>query len=1109
MPPLLRVLAACAPVLALVACQRDTPAPPPAPEALVAALNRGVAHMGRYDFGAAAAEFVAIGQRQPNSREASLNLAIALINRQGDGDGAEAERLLRTVMAAPVADSAVGMRARYALGLLLLYGGRDAEALPLLSAVALGAPSDAFPAYFAGQAQLASDPGAALGWFVKAHTANPLLRSAYYGAFQALQRLGRRTDATAMLTRFEALAGDPRAQMAEFKYTRMGPLAMAVTMDVPVAPVALPGGPRFLPAAAITSTPGVRWRAAGAAPRSITVADIDGDGRLDLFAANALEGNAPNAMLFGGESGWRLDLAHPLASVSGVRAMLWGDLDNDGRTDAVLVRARGASMVWRQAAANVWRDITAASRAATPRLDGAGGALVDADHDGDLDIWLINTGGPNELLNNNGNGTFRPIAASARITGPAGGSVGSAFVDLDNDRDHDLVVLNAAPPHDVFVNDRVWTYRPAPGFATFAAASLAAVVSADLDANGQAELYTTGPRGLERWSPDAAGEWRPFTLAGTDVATPATSTGATLAVADTNGDGAFELLATQDSGWAAHEVMGDGTATATAAFTADVAVGAWTVATLDAARGPSVIGIGESGAVVWAPGPGRHGYTALAVTGRDSASDQLRSNVSGVGTRVAVRVGSRWTAFDTAAGHSGAGQSLQPVAVGLAGAPQADFVSLVWPDGVLQTEMALAGGQLHTIAETQRQLSSCPVLFAFNGTSMAFVTDILGVGGLGFFERPGVYSAPFPREHVLFPEGSIAPTDGRYALVIGEPMEEVTYLDRASLVAYDLPPGWQMALDERKAIAGPMPTSAPLFYREERRPVRASNDRGEDVTARVAEADHDAAPPGAADARFIGMTAPHTLELVFDRPLDRGPGQPVLMIDGWVEYPYAQTVFAAWQAGAAFAAPSLDARDQAGRWHTVAPEFGYPAGMPRRMTLPLSRLPAGTSTLRLRTTQEIFWDRVSVVYAEPAPPVTTRRLPLVSATLRESGFAARTTGPQRTPHYDYGRRAPLWDTRHPRGRYTRFGAVDALVTAADSALAIFGPGEDVRLEFAAPADAVPAGWTRRVVLEADGWCKDMDLYTKDGDTVAPLPGIDTPARRRLHDAFNTRDESGR
>ena len=1104
----------CAPVLALVSCQRDAPVAPPAPDALVSALNRGVALMGRYDFTAAAAEFAAVAKSHPQSREAALDLAVALINRQGDGDAAEAERLLQ----ATTADPTVGPRASYALGLLLLYGGRDAEALPLLSAVAQLAPNDAFPAYFAGQAQLAAAPDAALEWFAKAQAVNPLLRSAHYGAFQALQRLGRRADAAAALARFEALAGDPRAQMAEFKYTRMGPLALAITVDVPVPPTALPDGPRFLSATTIVTAPDAPWRAAGTDTRSITVADLDGDGRLDVFAANALDGDAPNAVLFGREGGWRLDLAHPLATVTGVRAALWGDLDNDGRTDAVLVRGSGHSAVWRQTAPRVWRDVTVGSRAATPRLDGVGGTLVDADHDGDLDIWLTNAAGPNTLLNNNGNGTFRPIAGPAGLAGAGRGSVGAAFVDLDNDRDHDLVVLNVAPPHHVFLNDRVWTYRSAPGFATFAAAALAAVVSADLDANGQAELYTTGPRGLERWAPDTAGEWRPVTLAAIGAARSAT-----LAVADTNGDGALDLLTSRGEDWAAFDVPADVTrtasaasaastalaASATAAFDGGLAVRGWTVATLDAAHGPAVIGAGPDGLVTWLPGPGRHPYVTLAVTGRDSTSDQLRSNVSGVGTRLVVRTGSRWTAFDTAGGHAGPGQSLQPVAVGLGGASQADFVSLVWPDGVLQTEMALAGGQLHTIAETQRQLSSCPVLFAFNGTEMAFVTDILGVGGIGFFERPGVYSAPFPREHLLFPDGSIAPQDGRYALVIGEPMEEVTYLDRASLVAYDLPPGWQMALDERKAVAAPMPTSAPLFYREERRAVRATNDRGVDVLGRIAEADRDAAPPGAPDARFIGMTAPHTLELAFDQPLDRGPGRPVLMIDGWVEYPYAQTAFAAWQAGAVFAAPTLEARDASGRWQVVASEFGYPAGMPRRMTLPLSHLPAGTVALRLRTSQEIYWDRVSVIYVESAPAVTRRVLPLASATLRQSGFAARTTGPQRAPHYDYTRRAPLWDTRHPRGRYTRLGRVDALVASADAALAIFGPGEDVRFEFVAPATAAPAGWTRRVVLEADGWCKDMDLYTKDGDTVTPLPGVDTPARRRLHDAFNTRDESGR
>ena len=104
-------------------------------------------------------------------------------------------------------------------------------------------------------------------------------------------------------------------------------------------------------------------------------------------------------------------------------------------------------------------------------------------------------------------------------------------------------------------------------------------------------------------------------------------------------------------------------------------------------------------------------------------------------------------------------------------------------------------------------------------------------------------------------------------------------------------------------------------------------------------------------------------------------------------------------------------------------------------------------------------------------------------------------------------RTPLADTRHPRGWYTAFGDIVPLVEATDDAVAIIGPGEEAHLEFTAPAPP-PSGWTRRLVLQARGWCKDMDLYTKDGETVAPLPGRDTPRRQALHARFNTRYMAG-
>jgi tetratricopeptide (TPR) repeat protein len=1110
MPAVVRVPALLLLLTAAVGCGRDAPPQPPARNAaVVAGVNRAVAQMGQYDFSAAVATLEPLVAAHPADAGLAVNLALAHINRQSEGDAAAAERLLTAV----TGDPAMGTRAQYALGLLQLYAGRDAEAAPLLAAAAAATPTDGYAAYFAGQARLATAPEDALGWFTKAQALDPHLRSAHYGAFQALQRLGRGSEAEAMLTRFQSLERDPRAQLAEFKYTRMGPLATAVTLDAPPE-ASQPGavGSAF-------SEPSPPFPSRQSMPpgfgtwvpdtASLTVADLDGDGDVEIFLANAMAGRRPNAILHIDSSDSQvLDNEHPLSSVSGVRAAMWGDIDDDGLVDVVLLR-RGGTAIWRQAPAGTWRDVTNAMRASTPDVDAVDGALFDADHDGDLDVWLVNGGGPNELLNNNGDATFRRIAAQAGLAGDRRPSRGVAVADLDGDRDHDLIVLKAAPPHQVFLNDRVWQYRPAAGMGAFAAADIDAVVSADADANGQVELYTTGPRGVERWQPDGTGTWQPATIARSD----GTTRGAQLAVADVNGDGGLEILASRGVGWAAWPAAATEPLAQPLFDASSVAVSAWTIANLEPVRGnpvsgPSVVGVGPDGPIDWRPSR-RPNYLALSLSGREIASDQRRSNSSGIGTRLAVRRGSHWTALDTVRMASGPGQSLQPVTVGLGGADRADFVSLIWSDGILQTEIDLEAGRLHRIEETQRQLSSCPVLFTWDGAGFRFVTDILGVGGIGFLERPGVYSPPHPHERVLLPDAALAARDGRYQLVLGEPMEEVAYLDHAELAVYDLPPGWQMTLDERKAIAGPVPTGAPIFYRHERLPTLVVNDRGEDVTSAVATADRRAAPPGAIDPRFIGRTAAHAVTLEFDAPIDQGPGRPVLMVDGWVEYPYAQTVFAAWQTAAPYQAPTLEARDTQGRWHVVAPEFGYPAGMPRQMTLPMPHLPRGTVALRLHTTQEIYWDRLSVIYSEAAPAVVAHRIAPAAATVRAGGFARRTTGPQRTPHYDYGNRVPLLDTRHPRGWYSQFGAATPLVEAEDDAVAIIGPGEEVLLEFAALTTAVPAGWTRRMVLDAKGWCKDMDLYTKDGETVAPLPGEDSAARRRLHAQFNTRYQGGR
>ena len=162
-----------------------------------------------------------------------------------------------------------------------------------------------------------------------------------------------------------------------------------------------------------------------------------------------------------------------------------------------------------------------------------------------------------------------------------------------------------------------------------------------------------------------------------------------------------------------------------------------------------------------------------------------------------------------------------------------------------------------------------------------------------------------------------------------------------------------------------------------------------------------------------------------------------------------------------------------------------------------------------RTNQEIYFDRIAVAWAETAP-AAARSLKLARAIVGHPGFPRSTKGAQQQPSYDYDHRAPLWDTRTQSGFYTAFGAVDELVAAHDDALAIIGPGEELHLEFEALPAPAP-GIVRRYELRTHGWAKDMDLYTRDGETIGPLPvtGKDARVARLLHGRYNTRFAEGR
>ena len=482
---------------ALAACAPDAPTPE-----VIADNDRGVALMGRYEYAAAHAVFADVAARAPAWLDARVNWAIATLNRQEEGD----ERRALGILAEVLADDPQQLRALYTSGILHLYLGEAEAATALLRQVAAADPNDSYAAYFLGQALLQQGEYDEAGdWFLASARLDPYLRSAYWAGSQALRRAGRDEGAARLLADYQRFDAHPAARLAGFSYARMGPKAAAraaTPIELPV--VAVPEGPLFGAPVAIGDG-GAAW---------IGSADVDGDGRQDVV----LGGDAVAVVHSGGEDG-RLAAAgtRPFALDAGdaTTAVLWGDVDDDGLLDAVLCDAAGVRF-WRQAPAGEWRLAETLGSESC-----AAGALFDADHDGDLDVLAAGPAG-NELFGNNRNGSFRRLAGEMGLHGDSGRQV--LVADLDGDRDQDILLVNQAPPHHIWQNDRTWQYRPFVGLDDLRETALLAVASADADADGHREIYAVAADGaLLRWRTDGA-TWRREALA--NDAAPAGDAGA-------------------------------------------------------------------------------------------------------------------------------------------------------------------------------------------------------------------------------------------------------------------------------------------------------------------------------------------------------------------------------------------------------------------------------------------------------------------------------------------------------------------------------------------------------------------------------------------------------
>ena len=189
--------------------------------------------------------------------------------------------------------------------------------------------------------------------------------------------------------------------------------------------------------------------------------DFDADGDLDLYVGNDMGVMFSDRMYMNDGAGvftdksYELGLDGPGTDTMGVDV---GDYDGDGMLDMLITDFKDRPI-------RLFRCFDPAFPCSNEVLPDSlpyvkwGGALADFDNDGDLDVFAASgdvafrDGDPHYLYFNNGNGIYNQhIGADSDPTTTRQVSRGSAYGDLDNDGDIDIVIANAGEPHQVLLN---------------------------------------------------------------------------------------------------------------------------------------------------------------------------------------------------------------------------------------------------------------------------------------------------------------------------------------------------------------------------------------------------------------------------------------------------------------------------------------------------------------------------------------------------------------------------------------------------------------------------------------------------------------------------------
>ena len=497
--------------------------------------------------------------------------------------------------------------------------------------------------------------------------------------------------------------------------------------------------------------------------------DFDADGWVDLFLVDggsiadpSVASRARHRLFRNRGDGTFADVT----AESGIRHRAYGmgacagDVDNDGRIDLYMTSYE-SNALYRNAGGGAFTDITQAANVALPAAWSTSCGFLDADRDGDLDLFVTNyldarrdnnqfcgdprrrirvychplnyRGLPNVLLRNDGKGVFTDVSAAAGLSKHLGNGLGVAVGDFDDDGWPDVFVANDAVPNFLFHNEGKGSFRetalPA-GVAVARDGKARAGMGtefADYNGDGRLDLVVTNHE-FETHSlfrNDGGGTFTDATVESGLGPVTLPFVGFGVVLLDFDNDAAMDLsivnghvidntaLFRPGSTHAQRKLLLRNTngrrfaevgRSSGAGFAGDVVGRTLIAGDVDNDGDLDLVVTTNGGPVQLLRNNGGHRSSALEVVLRGT-----RGNRDGIGARLTATAGGRAQVREVKSGSSYLGQNDLRAHFGLGGASAVEKLEIRWPGGEFETVADIPANQIVTVTEGKGVTARVPL----------------------------------------------------------------------------------------------------------------------------------------------------------------------------------------------------------------------------------------------------------------------------------------------------------------------------------------------------------------------------------------------------------------